>query len=459
MIHAVFRDHLLFLALAITVTLAAGVLAYGVAARNVDRRPAVFYGLWASSTVGPVLLTTWGGSGIATLQCTINPAYVQAFATTQGQLNVALFVPFGLLAVLATRRILLSAALGALFTAAVETAQATLPLVSRLCDTDDLVTNAVGALIGVGIGAAVCRAARHGSPLSSPAVKRSVFGGAVISLVIAATWVTVIEPVRAVFPMPVPPASPEQVRALRAELERAFGETYSIETASFFNNVDGSSTVSALLPGGTAEMTWPDREKFTVHFSPTNPGEGEGTYAYRIPGTSRPVRTSGQAQQVATRFAESYAPWALRDSEAGVRQARSTVEDSGWIVEWRRQRNDTLMPMRFGLLIEPSGRIGALLARDVDDPKLPPVAVTENTAWNAFATHHQVRPAKGERRTAVLLAERQKSAWRVYWRLTAAYDDTLLSATVDAASGIVAESSASQASEGTLPSMDEMEGF
>ncbi|MFC9792811.1 VanZ family protein [Streptomyces sp. NPDC127584] len=457
MIHAVFRDHLLFLALAITVTLAAGVLAYLVAARNVDRQPALFYGLWASSTVGPLLLTTWGGSGIATLQCTINPAYVQAFATTQGRLNVALFVPFGLLAVLATRRILLSAALGALFTAAVETAQATLPVVSRLCDTDDLVTNTAGALMGVGMGAAVCRATRHGSPLSTRAVKRWMFGGAVISLVIAATWVTVIEPVRAVFPMPTPPASPEQVRALRAELEKAFGKTYTIDTASFFDNVDGSSTVSAALPGGTAEMTWPDREKFTVHFTPTR--LGEGTYAYRIPGTSRPVRTSGQAQQVATRFAENYAPWALRDSEVGVRQAGSTVEDSGWIVEWRRQRNDILMPMRFGLLIEPSGRIGALIARDVDDPKLPPVTVTEATAWNGFETDHQVRSEKGEHRTAVLLAERQESAWRVYWRLTATYNDTLLSATVDAASGVVAESSASQASEGTLPSMGGIEGF
>ncbi|MEU1896229.1 VanZ family protein [Streptomyces pristinaespiralis] len=98
---------------------------------------------------------------------------IEAFTTTQGQLNTLLFAPFGLFAVLATRRPVFSAGLGALFTPSVETAQAAMPYVARLCDTDDLATNAAGVLGGMVIGTLVCRrvpAARlsHNSPSDAP---------------------------------------------------------------------------------------------------------------------------------------------------------------------------------------------------------------------------------------------------------------------------------------------------
>ncbi|MCX5226815.1 VanZ family protein [Streptomyces sp. NBC_00233] len=456
MIQAVFQYHLVFLTTAIAMTLAVGVTTYVVAARRIDRLRAAFYGLWASSTIGPIILTTWGGSGILAERCTINPAVIEAFATTQGQLNVALFAPFGLFAVLATRRPFFSAAVGVLFTAIVETSQATVPFITRLCDTDDLVTNTVGVLAGAGIGSVICRRAHYGMPLSKTVVRRAAIAGTTASLLITATWVIAIEPVRAVPPTASPTASLEQVQALKAELKEAFGDTYALDTVSFLNNVDGPSTVNAPLPGGFAEMTWPDREKITVHFTPTS--QGEGTYAYQIPGANHQVGKAEQAQQVATHFAQRYAPWALRDSKVRVWPVDANVQSLGWVVEWRRWQGKVLMPMRLDIVIEPSGRMTDLIARNVDDPRVPPVAVNEGMAWKKFESQHKIKPGQGKREEPVLLAERQGGEWRVHWRLGANYADTLLSATVDANTGDVTNSAAIPASGGAPPSTEGLQG-
>lgn len=376
MINAVFQGHLAFLALGIAVTLACGAAVYGLSLRSIDRVRAVFYGLWTSSTVGPIILTTWDGSGILTHRCTVNPAAFEAFGTTQGQLNFALFAPFGLFAALATRRPAFSAALGVVSTAVVETAQATVPFISRLCDTDDLATNTGGVLAGAAIGALVCRRTHYGTPLARAAVKRTAIAGVAISSLVAATWVSTIEPVRAMPPAPDPAATPEQVRALNAELKRAFGDAYTVEKAGIMNNADGPKTVSAPLPGGFAELTWPDREKITVHFTPT--GRGEGTHAYWVPDASRPLTTAAEAQQVATLFAQRYAPWALRDSKVTASPVDASEKNLGWLVEWRRWHGNLLMPMRLSILLEPSGRMTDLIARHVDDPKVPRGLVTEH---------------------------------------------------------------------------------
>ncbi|MET9351152.1 VanZ family protein [Streptomyces termitum] len=440
MIQAVFQDHLLFLAWAIVATLATGGITFIVAARKFDRVQALFQGLWASSTIGPILLTTWGGSGILMQRCTINPDVVEAFMTTQGQLNFALFAPFGFFAVLATRRPYFSVAIGVLFTATVETAQATTPFITRLCDTDDLVTNTAGIIAGAVIGSLVCRRISYGTPLPRTSVRRAAVAGTVIALLIAAIWAVVIEPVRAVLPAATPEASREQNQALEAEVKKAFGDTYAIGDASFLNSIEGPSTVSAPLPGGYAELTWPDREKLTVHFTPTS--QGEGTYAYKIPGASERVDTADQAQRVATTFAKRYAPWALRDSRVRVWPVDSSSKDLGWVVEWRRWKGKVLMPMRLDILIEPSGRMTDLIARNVDDPSLPPVAIDEQHAWTRFDSQHKLKPGQGKREDPVLLAERRGGEWRVHWRLGASAGGTLFSAVVDATTGDVRDPSA-----------------
>jgi hypothetical protein len=34
------------------------------------------------------------------------------------------------------------------------------------------------------------------------------------------------------------------------------------------DNGDGTASVTASLPAGFAELSWPDREQFTAHFTP-----------------------------------------------------------------------------------------------------------------------------------------------------------------------------------------------
>ncbi|MFI8515436.1 VanZ family protein [Streptomyces sp. NPDC085460] len=435
MIKAVFQDNLTFLAFAIALTLAAGAIAYLVAARRMERAPAAFYGLWTSSTVGPVLLTTWSGSGILTYQCTINPNVTQAFTTTQGQLNVLLFAPFGLFAVLATRRALLSVGIGFLFTTIVETGQATLPFVSRLCDTDDLVTNSVGVLAGVAVGSVVDRGIRFGKPLSRPAVRRTVIGGTAATLLVAGVWTAAIDPVRAVLPTEAPTASPQQLHALNSALNKALGSGLAVSEANFHNNIEGSSTINAPLPGGYAELTWPDQEKLTVHFTPSS--QGEGTYAYWIPGASRRVSTAEQAQQVATLYTQRHAAWALPDSQVKVWPVDAVDKNLGWVIERRRWRGKLLMPMRLDILIEPSGRLVDLIARNVDDPKTPPSKFGEQQAWQRFDSYHKIKSAQARREQPIYLAERRADEWRVHWRLTARYNGTVFSAIVDATTGAI----------------------
>ncbi|MGA5163690.1 VanZ family protein [Streptomyces pseudogriseolus] len=263
MIHAIFQGHAVFLALAVTVTLLAGVAAYFAVARRAGRARGVFCGLWASSVVGPLTLTTWSGSGVLTGECAINPSVLQAFAGVQGQLNVLLFVPFGVYAVLTSGRPFASLAAGVVLVAAVETSQAVVPFISRLCDSDDLVTNSAGVCAGVMLGVVVRRrmpGIRSAVPsLGRPVTQRALAGGAVVAALVVSAWLTVVHPVRTVLPTPVPAADAGQVQALNAALDEAYLGAYEVEAAEYLDDVDGEGMVTALLPGGFAEILQAER--------------------------------------------------------------------------------------------------------------------------------------------------------------------------------------------------------
>lgn len=79
-------------------------------------------------------------------------------------LNVLLLLPLGAFAMLATRRILLSAVLVVVLPGVIELAQTQIP--GRLCSGSDYIANALGGLVGVAIGAVaawlISRSARRG---------------------------------------------------------------------------------------------------------------------------------------------------------------------------------------------------------------------------------------------------------------------------------------------------------
>lgn len=434
MIHAVFQGHLVFLALAVTVTLLAGAATYFLIARRASRARAVFCGLWASSIVGPLTLTTWSGSGVVTGECAINSSIVAAFAGVQGQLNVLLFVPFGIFAVLSTGRPFLSLTVGVVLVAAVETSQAVVPFISRLCDSDDLITNVAGVFAGVVLGTVIRRFTPGTPSVGRPMMKRTAMVGAVVTALVVGLWLTVIHPVRTVLPAPVPAADAGQVQALNAALDEAFRGVYEIGSADYLEDVEGEGLVTAQIPGGFTEITWPDREQFTVHFTPTY--HGEGVYAYKIPEVSRPSRSAQEAKLIATRYASQYAPWALRGSKVSVR-ALDDRSDIGWIVEWRRWRGKVLMPMRLDIVIEPSGRMTDLMVRRIDDPNLPQERVSDVEAWRIFEEQFKIKVAVEDREQPIYLAERRDGRWCIHWRLSAREGNMLHSAVVDASDGSI----------------------
>jgi hypothetical protein len=434
LIQAVFQGHLTFLAVAIAVTFAAGLVAFRIASKRMDRVRASLYGLWGSSTIGPIALTTWSGSGVMTYECSINPDILDSFDGVQGQLNVLLFAPYGLFATLATRRPIFAVFTGMLFTATVETGQATVPLVSRLCDTDDLVTNTAGVLLGAAAGIFFGRHAWKGRPVDSRSVRRLVFASIPLIAGLAIVWAVVIDPTRTIKPSEVPAASSSQTRALKAALQEAFNSSYHIDDVLYVENGDGTAVVTAPLDGGFAEISWPDREKFTAHFTPSY--YNEGVHAYKIPNVSHPVKSASEAKEVAVRYASTYAPWAIPDSQINVRSIDEKAE-IGWIIEWRRWEGDVLMPMRLDIAIEPSGRIIDLIARKVSDPVLPEARITEAQAWHIFENHLKVGSEETRREEPIYLAERRGDKWRIHWRLAAKDGNKLHSAVVDATDGTI----------------------
>ncbi|WP_328884721.1 VanZ family protein [Streptomyces sp. NBC_00299] len=449
MIEAVFQHHLTFLAVAIAITLTAGLAAFLVSRRRTTVRRATLHGLWAASATGPATLTSWSGSGVLTYECAINTDLAAALTSTQGQLNIALFAPYGLFAALATRRPLFAAATGVLFTLTVETAQATLPFISRLCDTDDLITNALGACAGAALGAVILRRIPDGASTPQTTVRRTAAVLTPAVALIGVVWLLAIDPVRTQPPSQVPTASTAQVTALNKAVTKAFASAYRPTNAFYVDNGDGTASVSASLPGGGfAELSWPDREKFTAHFTPS--AYGEGVHAYEIPGISHPITTPDEARKIATAYAGQYAPWATPGSKVTVRPIDDKV-DIGWIVEWRRWKNDILMPMRLDIAIEPSGRIIDLIARNVADPALPQPKISEAKAWEIFDKHHELKPGQGQRQQPIYLAQRRDGQWRIHWLLSVRDGNALRSAVIDATDASVHDVATTQDQGGMPP--------
>lgn len=109
--------------------------------------------LWALSALSLLALLTLalipsGNDPQADLLCV-----VQFSLPTLGAIellaNVAVFVPLAYFATLATRRPLLTLAVGSALSVGIEAVQALVPAIGRACDTNDWLMNTIGAGAGV----------------------------------------------------------------------------------------------------------------------------------------------------------------------------------------------------------------------------------------------------------------------------------------------------------------------
>ncbi|MFI0263955.1 VanZ family protein [Streptomyces sp. NPDC017056] len=428
MLTAVFRGHEGFIVAAIVISFLAAAVTYTVARRRA-RRPLIA-SLWAASIVAIGCLTLWTDGGESLATCTVNKDVLEPFTTEQGQLNVTMLFPFGLLGVLATRRLPLMAALSVLFPALIETVQAVAPLVGRLCDTSDLVANAAGAMAGTAVGYVANRLTR--TPPTATAVKHYV-ACAAGALAVAGMAAGFITPVVATRTQSDVVAGNNQEKAIAGALHDAFGGRYTPESVTYTPGEDGRGTLMATFPEGAAELAWPSREQLTVNLIPEKVEPGK---SFPVPSAAGPVADNQSAERIAIAYARQFAPWGLKGSKVSVRRIDEKA-NLGWLVSWRQWRGKVLLPMRLDVVIQPSGRLSDLIARNIDAPGLPAVSVTEDQAWKAFEKHIGHQGGVSEHVEAVLLAERRDGAWRVHWRLSAKKGRETSAGIVDATTGTV----------------------
>ncbi|MFF2623104.1 VanZ family protein [Oerskovia jenensis] len=144
------------------------VIAGPLAGRWLYGRPRVAWGLFGVSLVPIVLLTLVPSSREIVERCAV--AWVlPTFGRVELMANVILFVPPVLLAAIASRRPLVAFLGGVAGSAAVELVQALTPALGRSCDTNDWLTNSIGAGIGTVLaGAAIWAARRRPAPEPEP---------------------------------------------------------------------------------------------------------------------------------------------------------------------------------------------------------------------------------------------------------------------------------------------------
>ncbi|MCE7081825.1 VanZ family protein [Streptomyces sp. ST2-7A] len=414
----------------------------------------LMWALWASCAVGILAVTLWssgpvGGTGV----CVVNRSLTEPFSDTQGRMNIAMFVPVGLFGTLATRRPGLVLISGVLFSAGIETAQAVLPFVARICETGDLIANATGLAIGTAAGTVVTLLRRRPASPSVLRARHVTIGALGTAAVLAGVWVVGITPWvldRVNHHVPALPADHEQRAAISEELTGAFGDpgpagegNEELE-AEFSPDTPGTGRITARFGTGLAELSWPDRDRLTVFLVPFDPGfdpaDPEAVHGFPVPGAEGPVSTAGEAIAVAVAYAERFHPGLVRGVEPTADPVGADA-GSGWLVRWRHHTEDgLLLPTRLDLRIEPSGVLADLWLDRTTVPDPPPVRLTEIEAWEVLDKHLSPRVEDADTADAVLVAERPEDnpdgdEWRAHWLLLMTVGDETIHGVVDAGTG------------------------
>ncbi|WP_069385892.1 VanZ family protein [Cellulosimicrobium cellulans] len=132
--------------------LCALVLLGPLAGRWLLQRPRVAWTLFGVSLLPVVLLTLVPTSREVFERCAVGWV-LPTFGRVELMANVILLVPPVLLAAVAARRPVLALLGGVAGSAVIEAVQALVPALGRSCDTNDWLSNAIGALLGAALGA------------------------------------------------------------------------------------------------------------------------------------------------------------------------------------------------------------------------------------------------------------------------------------------------------------------
>ncbi len=320
--------------------------------------------------------------------------------TTQGLMNITLFIPAAAAWTWSTRRPI-SVALALLgLSAGIETVQAVTPGMGRACDSTDWITNSAGTLIGTAAAALILWHRHRSTHLTRPG-RHFVRAFSAAMIAIAALCATIVTPVMSEVAWAHDASGPQRKAALEAAKE-FLPPTAHVVKVQFAAGPGGTGTVQLTTDTGSLMIAWPSRE---VQSGMIDPAPEHGAPA-------QDHVSDEEAAKVAKRFIDNHFPWALP-----ARQSISPVgpHDEARLVSWRRYEDDVLMPMRMDVVIRPGGHVASFTARHVKDPALPKVRISQAQAVNAASVALDGHPVA----SSVLLAARdERGQWRPYWMIT-----------------------------------------
>jgi hypothetical protein len=399
MIQTLLNDHTL-MSTVLGVCVLAGLI--GLLVARATHQPLIASCLTATSTALILGATLYPLSlnAPANNVCYIEPDPLLGATTTQGLMNIALFIPAAAAWTWLTRRPI-SVALALLgLSAGIETVQAITPGMGRACDSTDWITNAVGTLIGTAAAALILWRRHRSTHLTRPGRHFvRAFSAAVIA--IAALCATIVTPVMSEVAWAHDASDPQRKAALEAAKE-FLPTTAHVVKVQFASGPGDTGTLQLTTDKGSLMIDWPSREVQSGIIGPAPEG-GAPTQDHV---------SDEEAAKVAKLFIDDHFSWALP-----AKQSISLVgpHDEARLVSWRRYKDDVMMPMRMDVVIRPGGHVASFTARHVQDPALPKVRISRAQAVNAASVALDGHPVA----SSVLLAARdERGRWHPYWMIT-----------------------------------------
>ncbi|WP_333773815.1 VanZ family protein [Streptomyces sp. IBSBF 3136] len=350
MFEAVFHDEFGFLGGLVVVAIVVGGAAWGIA-----RRRQVAHAVWwlplgfcLTGVLGVTLALRAGEHGSAV--CVINHQLTEPLYTTQGQWNLAMFVPVGLFGLLALRRPVPVLAGVLALPCLVELTQALAPFAGGVCDSADAEMNVLGGLTGLALGLLAVRGRVAWRAWARPAL---VLGG-VLGLLGAAVLQSAVT-LDHVDGSTVRDARGDERRAAERAVRQAFGARYRVGDVRISPGTDGyNGSMSVQFAGGfPAELMWPGGRRLTVDFANTH---GPG---FAVPGATRPHGTR-EAYRIADSYMRAHYPWAGAASWHATRPVGKDEGGDGWVTSWRFKEHGVAMPRSLDVRISRAGRLYGL---------------------------------------------------------------------------------------------------
>ncbi|MDO0933117.1 VanZ family protein [Streptomyces sp. DG2A-72] len=354
-----------------------------------------------------------GNAGLESNQCDTG-APIHLFTSASSLLNVALFTPGALLAVVLYKRPVTVAAVFTSLSATIELVQSVANL-GRSCSVTDIAANATGAILGSVMGTLwlYWRRQQLGRPV------RDLLWGSLLAVVgtiaLVGFFQSRIQSVDVV--------AKDDQRHDRAEAaiqadewitgaaKGIFGaDTQTRETAT---EKDGNRLkITAETNHGSISGWWPQKDLERAWSSNTRGDEGN--------------LSEKQVAAAADDFARKWFPKDVVGSKQRIRTLGDGPTRAYAVVYRRYTKDGVMMPMRLDLTITTTGRVIGFVAKTVDDPSLERVKIDEAEA-RALVRNVTGLPAdKG-----LLLAQQVKGEWRPVWLIGSGKEDIA----IDAATG------------------------